>query len=133
MELEEKLTSEELISKEVDDLTIDIKESLKDLKKVAIVEAWKILQVVIAKIVQTIEIIGTDLASQDKKKLAMNLVSKFYDNTFEVVDVPFVPNLLEPTLHRYIKGFLMVLVDASIDATVTIFRNTGVFIKKYSS
>lgn len=122
----------DLIKKEVDELTVKVRSDLDNLKKIAIAEAWKVLQVVIASIVQIIEIIGTDLASPDKKKLAMDLVSRFYDNVFKVVDVPFIPGFVEPIMHRYIKAFLMILASASIDATVTIFRNTGVFIKKYS-
>jgi len=88
------------------------------------------LQLAIASVIQVIEAIGTDLSSPEKKALAMDLLSKFYDSVFVVVDVPFVPNLLEPIIHRYVKSFLMVLVSSSIDALVTTFRNTGVFLKK---
>ena len=60
----------------------------------------------------------------------MDLLNSFYDKIFLVVDVPFVPNLVEPIIHKYIKNILMIMVSATIDATVTIFRNTGVFIKR---
>jgi hypothetical protein len=60
----------------------------------------------------------------------MNLLSDFYDKVFLVVDIPVVPNLLEPIIHKYIKAFLMILVSATIDAMVTTFRNTGVFLKQ---
>ena len=49
-----------------------------------------------------------------------------------MVDVPFVPNIIEPVMHKYIKGMLMIMVSASIDATVTIFRQTGIFLRKGS-
>jgi len=60
----------------------------------------------------------------------MELLNKFYDSVFVVVDIPVVPNFLEPIIHKYVKAFLMVLVGATIDALVTTFRNTGVFLKK---
>jgi hypothetical protein len=88
------------------------------------------MQLAVASTIQIIENIGTDLNSPDKKTLAMNLLSGFYDKVFLVVDIPVVPNVLEPIIHRYVKAFLMVLVSSSIDAMVTTFRNAGIFIKK---
>lgn len=124
------ITSKDLIEKEFDKLTEETKTRLQELKRIAIAEAWKILQIAVASLVQVIEIIGTDLSSSNKKDLAMNLISDFYDKAFLIVDIPVVPNLFESIIHRYVKGFLMILVSSSIDATVTIFRETGIFIKK---
>lgn len=124
------ITSKDLIEKEFDKLTEETKTKLQELKRIAIAEAWKILQIAVASLVQVIEIIGTDLSSPNKKALAMNLISDFYDKAFLIVDIPVVPNFFESIIHRYVKGFLMILVSSSIDATVTIFRETGIFIKK---
>lgn len=124
------ITSKDLIEKEFDKLTEETKTKLQELKRIAIAEAWKILQIAVASLVQVIEIIGTDLSSPNKKALAMNLISDFYDKAFLIVDIPVVPNIFESIIHRYVKGFLMILVSSSIDATVTIFRETGIFIKK---
>ena len=120
----------DLIKVEVEKLTVKTQESLGTVKNVAIAEAWKILQLAVAATVQVIEAIGTDLSSPDKKALAMDLISGFYDKVFLVVDIPVVPNLLEPIIHKYVKAFLMILVSSSIDAMVTTFRNTGVFFNK---
>ena len=106
------------------------KERLSVVQRVAVDEAWKILQLATATVIQIIEAIGNDLAGPEKKALAMELLNKFYDSVFVVVDIPVVPNFLEPIIHKYVKAFLMVLVGASIDALVTTFRNTGVFLKK---
>lgn len=123
-------TNQELIRNELEKLVNQAKESLVAVKRLAVSEAWKILQITTASVVQILEKTATDLSGHEKKELAMNLISEFYDKVFLIVDVPFVPNLLEPLLHKYIKGFLMVLVSASIDALVTTFRQVGVFIKK---
>ena len=124
------MNSKELIVNEVEKLIAKAKESLLNVKRLAISEAWKILQVAIASVIQIIEKLGTDLKSPEKKELAMSLLSSFYDKIFLVVDIPVVPNLLEPIIHKYVKAFLMVLVSASIDALVTTFRQTGCFYRR---
>lgn len=119
-----------LIQAEVEKLIVKTQESLGVVKKIAIAEAWKILQLAVAAVVQVIEIIGTDLSSPEKKAIAMDMMSNFYDKVFIVIDIPLVPNILEPIIHKYTKIFLMILVSSSIDAMVTTFRNTGVFFNK---
>lgn len=122
--------SEKLITQEVEKLTITTQKSLAHIKAIAIDEAWKLLQIATATIIQIIESIGKDLAGPDKKKLAMDLISNFYDKVFVIIDIPYVPNMLEGYIHQYVKQFLMILVGSTIDSMVTIFRNTGVFLKK---
>jgi hypothetical protein len=124
------MSSQELIKAEVQKLINSTKERFKDVQKFALDEAWKILQISVASVVQIIEAIGDDLSNPAKKALAMELLTGFYDKVFIVIDIPFVPSIIEPIIHRYIKTILMIMVSASIDATVTIFRNTGVFIKR---
>jgi hypothetical protein len=121
-------TVKEMVSIEVEKLIVQAKVSLNEIKVVALSQAWKILQLAVAGTVQIIENTATDLAGKDKKAIAMELLSKFYDSVFMVIDVPFVPNLVEPIIHRYVKSFLMILVSSTIDAMVTTFRNTGVFV-----
>lgn len=124
------MSSQNLIKLEVEKLINSTKDSLKEVKRIALGEAWKLLQLATASVVQIIEAIGNDLSGPDKKALAMDLLNSFYDKVFLVVDVPFIPNLVEPIIHKYIKNILMIMVGATIDATVTIFRNTGVFLKR---
>ena len=124
------MSSQELIRAEVEKLIVNTKEKVNEVKRFALGEAWKLLQLTTASVVQIIEAIGNDLSNPDKKALAMDLLNSFYDKIFLVIDVPFVPNLVEPIIHKYVKAFLMILVSATIDALVTTFRNTGVFLKK---
>jgi hypothetical protein len=119
-----------LIKLEIEKLVVKTQESLGTVKNVALAEVWKILQLVIAATVQIRETSGTNLSSPDKKTLAMDLISGFYDKVFLVVDIPVVPNILEPIIHKYVKAFIMILVSSTIDAMVTTFRNTGVFFNK---
>lgn len=121
-------TIKEIVATEVEKLIVQAKSSLNEVKIVAIAQAWKILQLAVASVIQVIENTATDLAGKDKKIIAMELLSKFYDSVFVVVDIPFVPNVLEPIIHKYVKSFLMLLVSSTIDAMVTTFRNTGVFV-----
>ena len=122
--------SEKLIVQEVEKLTVNTKKLLPEVQKIAVDEAWKLLQLITATIIQIIESIGKDLSGPEKKKMALDLISRFYDSTFIIVDVPYLPNILESYLHKYVKQFLMMLVGSTIDSMVTIFRNTGVLLKK---
>jgi len=124
------MNSKELISSEFDKLTEQLKSGIENVKVFAVAEAWKILQVMAASLIQIIEKIGTDLSSPEKKELSLKLLSDFYDKVFIVVDIPIIPNLIEPLLHKYVKAFLMILVGSSIDALVATFRQTGIFLKK---
>lgn len=117
----------EAVSQELEKLINQAKLSLNEVKIVALAQAWKILQLAIVATIKIIEDNSPELNGKDKKTIAMETLSKFYDSVFIVVNVPFVPNVIEPIIHKYIKTFLMVLVGSSIDAMVTTFRNLGIF------
>lgn len=119
-----------VIQSEIDKLIEQTKKSLEEVRSVAVGQAWKILQLAVASTIQVIETKTTELSGSDKKVMAMDMISNFYDRVFLIVNVPFVPNLLEPMMHKYVKSFLMVLVGASIDAMVTTFRQIGLFKSK---
>jgi hypothetical protein len=121
------MTVKEEVKTEFDKLLNATLESIGEIKIYAITEAWNILQLLIATLVQVIEIIAHDLAGPEKKKLAMELVSEFYDAMFKRIDLPILPSAIESILHEYIKQILMLLVDSSIDAMVTTFQNIGLF------
>ena len=121
------MSVKELVQVKVDLLVNQVKLSLKDLKTVAISEAWKILQLAVVEIIQQIEQSGSELKGKDKKALAMELLSRFYDSVFMIIDIPFVPNFIEPIIHRHVKSLLMILLGSTIDAMVTAFRQIGIF------
>lgn len=131
--MDNKEQAEQLITSEVQKFVTTVESSTASVKKIAIDEVWKLLQISIAAIIQIIEGIGNDLSGPEKKQLAMTLIDGLYDRVFIVIDIPYVPNALESYLHKYLKQFLMILVGSSIDSMVTIFRNTGVFLKKQST
>lgn len=124
------ITVKELIIQESDKLTQELQEKLKSLKKLALDEAWKALQLVVAGVVQIIEAIAKDLEGKHKKEIAMEYINNFYDKAILIVDIPLVPGFIESIIHSYVKKILMIMVSASIDATVSIFRQTGVFLRK---
>lgn len=124
------MTVKELILNQAEKVHQQLKENLQSVKRVALNEAWKSLQLVTASTVQIIETVAKDLEGKAKKDIAIEYINNFYDKAFLVVDIPFVPSLVEPIIHKYIKKILMIMVSASIDATVTIFRETGIFLKK---
>jgi hypothetical protein len=126
------MTLLELLKPELESLILEAKNALKEVRIVAVSQAWKVLQLAVAKIIQAIEVAAVGVAGKDKKAVAMEILSRFYDSVFIVVDIPFVPTLVEPIIHKYVKAFLMILVGSTIDAMVTTFKDTGVFPSKDS-
>lgn len=121
--------AKELLNPELENLVNQSKKSLGQVKKVALDEAWRLLQIAVATIVRSIEIKLSDMLGKEKKIVALNLIDTFYDSVFIIVDIPFVPGAIETIIHKYVKQILMIMAGASIDATVTILRDVGVFIK----
>ena len=121
----EKLSSQSLLS--ISDLVQKAKDGLKQARSVAVPQAWNVLQLAIAEIIQNIEANRADLKGADKKVLAMSVISDFYDQVFVIVNFPFVPKPLQPIIQKYVKQILMILVGATIDAMVTTFRQAGIF------
>jgi hypothetical protein len=117
----------EVLKPELEKLVNESKTALGEVKRVAVSQAWKILQLAVVEIIQKIEYNGSSLAGRDKKTVAMELLSQFYDSVFIVVDIPFIPPLIESIIHKHVKTFLMTLVGSTIDAMVTTFKNVGVF------
>jgi hypothetical protein len=109
-------------------LVIKAKEILNSAKAVAMPQAWNILQLATAEVIQSIEDNSPSLRGADKKTLAMTMISNFYDQVFTIINFPFVPQILQPIIQKYVKQILMLLVSATIDALVTTFRNSGVFV-----
>lgn len=109
-----------------------LKDILKDLvpQKVSLGEAWKTLQLIVAQLVTKLDIIGYALKGLEKKEIAIQVINKVYDTIFLVVDIPIVPNAIEPIIHKYVKQLLMIMVSSSIDATVTIFKQAGIIKKE---
>jgi hypothetical protein len=122
------MTIKDQLKLELEKLINQVKVQTQSAKNIALDQAWKILQLVLAQLVQIIEDIGNELSGPDKKAIVLDLLSGFYDRVFLVVDIPFVPNFLEPIIHKHVKALLMLLAGSSIDALVTTFRNVGVFI-----
>lgn len=111
----------------IQSLVDSAKAALKSASVVAMPEAWKVLQLAAAEVIQSIEDNNPNLKGADKKTLAMTMLSNFYDQVFTIISFPFVPKFLQPIIQKSVKSLLMILVSASIDSLVTIFKNSGVF------
>jgi len=122
-----KISTKDLIRQEIENLINETKKSVGEVKSFALSEVWKILQLLTAVVIQLIENLGNNLSSPEKKELALELIGSFYDKIFTVVDIPWVPALVEPIIHSHVKSFLMLLVSSGIDAMVATFRQVGVF------
>jgi hypothetical protein len=122
------MTNQTLSVNNLGDLVTKAKQILNAAKAVAMPQAWNVLQLATAEIIQNIEENSPSLKGADKKTLAMTMISNFYDQVFTIINFPFVPQILQPIIQKYVKQILMILVSATIDALVTTFRNSGIFV-----
>lgn len=95
-------------------------------KKIPLQIVWSTSQILVAKLVKLLADQAKELEGPEKKEIVLETIKTFYDTVFTVFDVPFVPNFLEPIIHYRVKQILIVLVSATIDATVRTFKDTGV-------
>lgn len=123
------MSPSEIALVELQKVSIQAKESLAEVRRVALNEAWKTLNKLTNSCVYVMQVFGKDVAKTERKELVLKIVSDFYDGVFKVVDVPFVPQILESVLHSYVKKIVMIFVAASIDAAVDTFKDLGVFSK----
>jgi len=122
------MTTEEKVQLELSLTLNQLEQNLKEVKSIAIGEAWKILQLLISKIVRCLENVAINWSGAEKKELAMSLISSIYDKLFLLIDIPMVPSFIEAYLHSYVKKILLLLVSSTIDATVTTFKEIGLFV-----
>lgn len=124
------LPNVEQLKLESQKLAETIKTNLGGIKRLAINEAWKILQATASEIVILIEkYTGENVSGADKKLIALNLIEKFYDAVFLAVDLPMIPSILEGFIHKYVKKVLLLMVSGSVDVIVSTFNKIGYFKK----
>ena len=90
-------------------------------------DAWGLLQQAVAEIVLTVEKYIKELPGEEKKRIALAYIGSFYDNVITTIDIPYVPNCIEPMFDMYFKKIFMSLAATTIDGLVAVFNATGVF------
>ena len=66
-----------------------------------------------------------DGSGEAKKAAVMAALNTFYDEVIEPIDIPAIPNFIEPITDKVIKQILLVVADGLVDAIVTIFNKGG--------
>jgi hypothetical protein len=117
-----------ILKTQLNQLIDNTKKTVNNISNLALPEAWKVLQLATVEIIQNIENYYPNLKGSDKKVIALELISDFYDKVFNIINIPFVPTMFQPIIRKYIKALLMILVGSTIDALVTTFRNAGIFV-----
>lgn len=84
------------------------------------------VQLVIQATNEVVQITQELVASgAEKKAAALNAVERFIDHVVTPLDLPGVPNLIEPIFDQGIKSLLMLAADAAIEAAVKLFNQIG--------
>lgn len=98
----------------------------KDVASDGKVTLQEVLQLTITGAMETVRLTQTlPVSGVIKKQTAMEAVSKFIDEVITPLDLPGVPNLIEPVVDQGIKSLLMLAADAAIDSAVALFNQIG--------
>lgn len=60
-----------------------------------------------------------------KKRVVLEALGEFIDQVITPIDLPFIPDIIEPVVDRSIKTFLLGVADKAIDGVVSGFNRTG--------
>lgn len=103
----------ETIKKEVDELLAEIAERAGD--GIDIPDIWALMKEAVSGLVVIVEAVKA--TGLDKKKLVLELARAFYRTVVAPLDIPFVPNVIEPYVDE--------MVGWMIDQIVAYYNREG--------
>jgi len=66
-----------------------------------------------------------DGSGDAKKAAVMAAIDTFYEEVIKPIDIPVIPNFIEPIADKAVKQLLLVVADGLVDAVVAIFNKAG--------
>lgn len=103
------------VKNEIDVLIKEAKEATAD-KVITLSEVWTLSSHVIASFVKIADTLNADGA--DKKAVVLKAAELLYDEVIAPIDIPKIPNVIEPTFDKFAKSLFLELVSGLIDFVV---------------
>jgi|JI9StandDraft_2_1071091.scaffolds.fasta_scaffold355598_1 hypothetical protein len=107
----------------IDEIIAAYKEVYAD-KKITFGEMLTLVTRACATFVKLVESMGEG-TGQEKKDAVITAVGTFYDTVVAPMDIPGVPNFIEPMVDQGAKLVAMTVASSAVDALVVIFNKTG--------
>lgn len=93
-------------------------------KKITFGEMLTLVTRACATFVKLVESMGQG-TGEEKKNAVVTAVSQFYDVVIAPMDIPGIPNFVEPMVDQGAKLVIMTVAASAVDALVAIFNKTG--------
>jgi len=106
-------TLSEVVSQAVDKLVAQYKDATAD-GKVTISDVFKLLQLAVVELVAVVNVLAVPGA--DKKQAVLDGIARIYSEVIAPLDIPGVPNWIEPVVDRVIGLGIQQIVGGLIDA-----------------
>jgi hypothetical protein len=116
----------DLLKQEIDKI-VTLFEDAKADSDVTLSEVWNLVTEVISSLVKVAEEFGGD--GDNKKAAVLAALELFYDEVIAPLDIPYVPNIVEPVVDRAAKRIFLQIADGVIDAIVSLLNREKVFQK----
>ena len=93
-------------------------------KKITFGEMLTLVTRACATFVKLVESMGQG-TGEEKKNAVVTAVSQFYEVVIAPMDVPVIPNFVEPMVDQGTKLVIITVAASAVDALVAIFNKTG--------
>ena len=111
----------EAIATEIEKFFTIAKEAIKG--KLAFADAWALVRRATSTFVRLVEQLGE--SGPEKKDLVRDLVLQYYDEVIAPLDIPQIPNFMEPAVDSAVRVILDFALGKLIDSIVAGFNTLG--------
>ncbi len=111
----------DVISDKFQELMASLREKVTD--GLSLGEIWTLIEKTIKALVKIANVL--EASGSQKKDLVLRLVQRVYDEVIRPIDLPWVPNTLEPWIDQLIGQAVYPAADWLIDQIVAAFNTDG--------
>ena len=105
----------EIVRLEVESLIAEVKLDTAD-KILSLSEVWTLAAHCISSFVKIAD--KLDVEGKDKKQVVMEAAEKLYDEVIAPLDIPKIPNMVEPMFDRLAKSVYLEILSGIVDFVV---------------
>ena len=111
----------DVVKEQIAALIKEVKDDIGD-NVLTLTEVWVLSQHTVTAFVKIADTLSA--SGEDKKAVVMLAAEKFFDDVIGPIDIPQIPNFIEPTFDKISKEIFLSLVSAGIEYIVK-FKNKG--------
>lgn len=105
----------DVVKEQIDNIIKEAKDSYAD-GVLSLAELWGLGQDLVFSIMAIAETLNA--SGEDKKAVVMQAAARVYDEVLAPIDIPKIPNFIEPSFDKFGRTLFLELISGSIDYMV---------------